>query len=35
MIKKGMNVKILAAKDKTKTGEIIEVDRKNFRAKRI
>ena len=33
MIKKGMNVKILAGKDKAKTGEIIEVDRKNFRAK--
>ncbi len=33
MIKKGMNVKILAGKDKAKTGEIIEVDRKNLRAK--
>ena len=33
MIKKGMNVKILTGKDKNKTGEIIEVDRKNLRAK--
>ena len=33
MIKKGMNVKVLTGKDKNKTGEIIEVDRKNFRAK--
>ena len=33
MIKKGMNVKILVGKDKSKSGEIIEVDRKNFRAK--
>ena len=33
MIKKGMKVKILAGKDKAKTGEIIEVDRKNLRAK--
>ena len=31
MIKKGMKVKILAGKDKAKTGEIIEVDRKNLR----
>ena len=28
MIKKGMNVKVLTGKDKNKTGEIIEVDRK-------
>ena len=33
MIKKGMNVKVLTGKDKNKTGEIIEVDRKNFRVK--
>tara|TARA_B100000965_G_scaffold15473_1_gene11644 strand:+ start:483 stop:731 length:249 start_codon:yes stop_codon:yes gene_type:complete len=33
MIKKGMNVKILTGKDKNKTGEIIEVDRKKIRAK--
>ena len=33
MIKKGMNVKILIGKDKNKTGEIIEVDRKKLRAK--
>ena len=28
MIKKGMNVKVLTGKDKNKTGEIIEVDKK-------
>ena len=28
-----MNVKILTGKDKNKTGEIIEVDRKKLRAK--
>ena len=33
MIKKGMNVKILTGKDKNKTGEVIEVDRKKLRAK--
>jgi len=33
MIKKGMNVKILTGKDKNKTGEIIEVDKKKIRAK--
>tara|TARA_Y100001970_G_scaffold270389_1_gene364217 strand:- start:598 stop:846 length:249 start_codon:yes stop_codon:yes gene_type:complete len=33
MIKKGMNVKILTGKDKNKTGEIIEIDRKKQRAK--
>ena len=33
MIKKGMNVKVLTGKDKNKTGEIIEVDRKKLRAK--
>ena len=33
IIKKGNNVKILTGKDKNKDGEIIEVDRKNNRAK--
>ena len=33
MIKKGLKVKILAGKDKKKEGEIIEIDRKNNRAK--
>ena len=33
MIKKGNNVKILTGKDKNKNGEIIEIDRKNYRAK--
>jgi large subunit ribosomal protein L24 len=33
MIKKGMKVKILTGKDKNKNGEIIEIDRKNYRAK--
>ena len=33
IIKKGNNVKILTGKDKNKNGEIIEIDRKNFRAK--
>ena len=33
MIKKGLKVKILAGKDKKKEGEIIEIDRKNKRAK--
>ena len=33
MIKKGLKVKILAGKDKKKEGEIIEIDRKNYRAK--
>ena len=33
MIKKGMKVKILAGKDKKKEGEVIEIDRKNKRAK--
>ncbi len=32
-IKKGLKVKILAGKDKKKEGEIIEIDRKNYRAK--
>ena len=33
MIKKGTKVKILSGKDKKKDGEIIEIDRKNNRAK--
>ena len=33
MIKKGNKVKILAGKDKKKEGEIIEIDRRNNRAK--
>ena len=33
MIKKGDKVKVLAGKDKNKDGEIIQIDRKNFRAK--
>ena len=33
MIKKGIKVKVLAGKDKNKDGEVIEIDRKNFRAK--
>jgi len=33
MIKKGYKVKILTGKDKSKEGEIIELDRKNNRAK--
>tara|TARA_A100001011_G_scaffold373280_1_gene432536 strand:+ start:72 stop:311 length:240 start_codon:yes stop_codon:yes gene_type:complete len=33
MIKKGLKVKILSGKDKNKEGEIIEIDRKNYRAK--
>ena len=33
MIKKGVKVKILAGKDKSKEGEVIEIDRKNLRAK--
>ena len=33
MIKKGAKVKILAGKDKTKEGEVMEIDRKNNRAK--
>jgi len=35
MIKKGSNVKVLVGKDKNKTGEVIELDRKRNRAKRI
>ena len=33
MIKKGIKVKILAGKDKNKDGDVIEIDRKNSRAK--
>ena len=33
MIKKGMKVKILVGKDKNKEGEVIEIDRRNNRAK--
>ena len=33
MIKKGMKVKVLTGKDKSKEGEIIELERSNFRAK--
>ena len=33
MIKKGFKVRILVGKDKKKEGEIIEIDRKNNRAK--
>ena len=33
MIKKGTKVKIITGKDKNKDGEVIEIDRKNNRAK--
>ena len=33
MIKKGLKVKVLVGKDKNKEGEVIELDRTNFRAK--
>ena len=33
MIKKGIKVKILSGKDRKKEGEVIEIDRKNNRAK--
>ena len=33
MIKKGLKVKILTGKDRNKEGEVIEIDRKNLRAK--
>ena len=33
MIKKGLKVKILVGKDKSKEGEVIEIDRVNYRAK--
>ena len=33
MIKKGLKVKVLTGKDKTKEGEVIEIDRQSNRAK--
>ena len=33
MIKKGVKVKILTGKDKNKDGDVIEIDRRNNRAK--
>ena len=33
MIKKGLKVKVLSGKDKKKEGEVIEIDRRNLRAK--
>ena len=33
MIKKGIKVKIMTGKDKNKEGEVIEIDRRNNRAK--
>ncbi len=33
MINKGHKVKILTGKDKNKEGEVMEIDRKNYRAK--
>ena len=33
IVKKGLKVKILTGKDKNKEGEVIEIDRKNIRAK--
>ena len=33
MIKKGIKVKVISGKDKKKEGEVIEIDRKNNRAK--
>ena len=33
MIKKGLKVKVLTGKDKSKEGEIIQIDRQNNRAK--
>ena len=33
MIKKGYKVLVLSGKDKKKEGEVIEIDRKNLRAK--
>ena len=33
MIKKGLKVKILTGKDKNKEGEVIEINRSEFRAK--
>ena len=33
MIKKGIKVKVLSGKDRDKEGEVMEIDRKNTRAK--
>ena len=33
MIKKGLKVQVLTGKDRKKEGEVIEIDRSNFRAK--
>ena len=33
MIKKGLKVRVLTGKDRKKEGEVIEIDRKNNRAK--
>jgi len=33
MIKKGLKVRVLTGKDRKKEGEVIEIDRSNFRAK--
>ena len=33
MIKKGLKVKVLSGKDRNKDGEVIEIDRRNNRAK--
>ena len=33
MIKKGLKVRVLTGKDKKKEGEVIELDRRNSRAK--
>ena len=33
MIKKGLKVRVLTGKDKKKEGEVIEIDRANYRAK--
>ena len=33
MIKKGIKVKVLSGKDRNKDGDVIEIDRKNSRAK--
>ena len=32
-IKKGAQIKVLSGKDKGKTGEVLEIDRKNGRLK--
>ena len=33
MIKKGLKVRVLTGRDKKKEGEVIEIDRSNYRAK--